>query len=98
MTDEEKRQTAQLERAQAEFVRLQEQAKIMAEALERASKKLLENAALTPSESDSTAVSDSANRLDPLDRQVLNFDSVAKVIQSLRAARQNLFALQQRKK
>jgi hypothetical protein len=56
MTDEEKRQTAQLERAQAEFVRLQEQAKIMAEALERASKKLLENAALTPSESRTTTI------------------------------------------
>ena len=98
MTDEEKRQRAQLEHAQGEFVRLQEQAKLMAETLERASKKLLDNAALLPSQSDSTAASDSANLLEPQDRQVLNFDSVAKVIQSLRAARQNLFALQQRQK
>lgn len=100
MTEEEKRtQRAQLqiqlEDAESDFLHLREKALSMAESIEEVAKKLRDNADLNPSSSDFSMHTDLTNRLRP--DQQLDVPAVIALIAELRATRQKVYNLRDRK-
>jgi len=103
MTDNEKRfQRAQLqiqiEDAEEKLSRLSDRACEMADLLSAVANKLTENSALSPSPLDFTADGDQQHRLSPDQRNIPSFAEIARMIEELKAARQNLHNLRNTKR
>lgn len=100
MTDQEKKlQRAQLQveldDAQSELAHLQEKALAMADHIANVVRKLQHNAILKPSQLDFSVEAELENRLDP--GQQLDVEAVRKVISEMRAGRQKVYSLLDRK-
>jgi hypothetical protein len=100
MTDQEKKlQRAQLQieldDAQSELAHFQEAALALVDHISQAIGKLQRNAELRPSPSDFSVDAELENRLDPDQR--LDIERVRKLIAEMRAARQKVYNLQNRK-
>jgi hypothetical protein len=102
MTDQEKREQkikllVDLEEAQDDLAHLRENALRVADDLESAVRKIRENAVRQPSKADFSADQELAGRLTQQHRTAMDFDHATNLIEKLRAARQRVFQLDERR-